>query len=331
MRYLLLFALVISNPVSAQLPKVAVLDLASKSLGVEQVTSLTNKLTQELFKSGYYDIMERAHLDKVFGEQMLQQTDLVADADKAAQAGKLIGVRKVFIGSVELADKTYSVNIKLVDVETGRIEHMVTKEFDGPYKKLLQDGIRAVVEKLTKEAPSLQPIDLEFSFIVLRDAKTFSVQSGDTLMSGDKVHLLVKPNQRCFIYMVNQDAKGNVYSIFPNPTQRYKALEAGKEYHIPAEESSFELDEVTGTETIYVTASLQPVQEIEQLIFQDKVEAVQKEKLLNHIATRGFAKIVKGNDVKVKLEKGISFEGNTSILSGTETFQHKVVFEHVAK
>ena len=330
MRCMPLINLFIAFTVSAQLPKIAVLDLSSKSLPKSDVKAITGRLTQEIYKSGYYELVERSNLAKLFEEHKLNQSD-ITDKSDAIKLGKVAGAQKILFGAVEKMDDVYIINIKLVNVETACIENMVSYEHDGKLKKLIKKGIAEIVNELTGKELGLKPIQVEFSFIAVREGKSFSVKSGDTLQTGDRIHITVKPNLRCYVYMINQDAKGNVYSLFPNPSQRYMALEAGVEYHIPGKGMSFELDENTGKEHIYITASQIPMNDIEQLILKDKNEITEKDKLLGTIATRGLAKIVKGNETIIELENGVSFNCITDILSGSGAFRYEVVFEHTGK
>ena len=330
MRHLFLILLLFSVTIPAQLPKIAVLDLTSKSLQKSDIKAITDKLTQEIYKTGYYDLIERSNIEKVFEEHELSQSGII-DENDAVELGKIAGVQKILLGSVEKTENVYAVNIRLVNVVNARIESMVSYEHDGKIKKLIKKGVAEIVKELTGKELGLKRIEVEFSFIAVREGKSFSVKSGDTLKTGDRIHITVKPNQRCYVYMINQDAKGDVYSLFPNPSQRYMALEAGVEYRIPSKGMSFELNENTGKEHIYITASQTPMNDIEQLILKGKNKITEKDKLLETIATRGLAKVVKGNETVIELENGLSFNCITDILSGSGAFRYEVVFEHTER
>ncbi|MBD3307849.1 DUF4384 domain-containing protein [candidate division KSB3 bacterium] len=93
---------------------------------------------------------------------------------------------------------------------------------------------------------------------------------GGSLESGDSFKIVFTPSERCYVYIYQIDSAGLIYQLFPmeefggvwvgnrNPVQ------AGKTYYIPAEDKSFELDEVTGLETIYLVASHTPETELER-------------------------------------------------------------------
>lgn len=221
---------------------------------------------------------------------------------------------------------------KYVDVETGRIENIISfEQKSGGLKELISQGIHKLVKKIKEEIKLKTSLNVQFSFMAIRGNESFTVQSGDTLLSGDNIHITVVPSQRCYIYIINQDAKGEVYSLFPNPAQRYRALNAGVEYHIPGNDLSFELDENTGKESLYLIASLNPIKDIEKIVFTSTKNVSEKQKLFGVISSRGFAKIMKGNKTAINLKSGKSFNSLADLLYGNDAFRHIIVFEHVSR
>lgn len=94
----------------AQLPKVAIMEMTSKSVKESDVLAINNKLSEELYKSGYFDIIERSNMSEICKEIGLQQSGLIDEAD-AIKAGKIAGVKKLFIGTVEIMEDIYMVAI----------------------------------------------------------------------------------------------------------------------------------------------------------------------------------------------------------------------------
>jgi hypothetical protein len=320
--------LVMSSGLWAQLPTIAVLDLSSKSLQESDVKAISVQVAQEIFKSGYFEVLERADIAKVLQEQGLAQTGAVKE-EEAIGVGKLIGAKKMLCGSVEAVDRGFIENLRIIDVESGRTENMVTYNFEGDVKDLIVKGAREAVNQLIVKIGGARPVELQFVFIATRKEKTFQVCSGDTVRTGDRIHIMIKPNQRCYVYIVNQDAAGNVYCLFPNTAQRYKALEPDAEYHVPGEGMEFELDSITGKESVFITASTEPLTDIEKMIFKTDDAITEKKQVLASIRTRGMAEIVKGDQTVVKLEKGNTYHGLSDLLTGTGTFRHIMGFFHV--
>jgi hypothetical protein len=61
-------------------------------------------------------------------------------------------------GSVGRVGNTYTVSLRMVDVETGRIERTAGRDYPGTIDVLLKDGLREVAWDLTREAaPTVPP------------------------------------------------------------------------------------------------------------------------------------------------------------------------------
>lgn len=324
----LIIIIVLIFSLSAQLPKAAFTGLSSKSVPSADLEALNAKLSIELHQSGFFDLLERQKLDQIFKEQALSQSGAIDDK-LAVRIGSIAGCESIITGSLEKSDRFYILVLKTVSVETGRVEHTISIEHGGKFKGLLDNGAKQAVKKLTWDNPALKPIEVEFTFIAVHDGKSRKVASGDTLRTGDRLHVKVRPNQRCFIYVINQDASGAIYSLFPNPSQRYKALNASQTYEIPGAGSSFELDNTVGTEHIFITASATLLEDIENLLFKDNDSVLEREKVVSSMRTRGFARIVQGNETVVTLENGVNYKGVSDLLSGKGSFRHEVTFVHI--
>jgi curli biogenesis system outer membrane secretion channel CsgG len=124
-------------------PKIAVLPLKGEGTGLftGQSDDLYQKAASAFFKTKRFDLMERAQLAAVLGEAKFQNAGLVDDAS-AVDLGKQLGVKFVVLGSYNGAMSSVvesfqgknglvrtqyfpaqvSVNLRMVSVETGRIE-----------------------------------------------------------------------------------------------------------------------------------------------------------------------------------------------------------------
>jgi len=89
----------------------------------------------------------------------------------------------------------------------------------------------------------------------------FNTLTNDTILySGDYYKILFTPTEKTYVYIFQQGSSGNIYRLFPmakvtvnntNPAQ------PGTEYHVPAKDKMFFLDNQTGTEKLYLIASRQ--------------------------------------------------------------------------
>ena len=118
--FLILIFTLPSN-IFAQTKNVAVLNLDMTG-GVPETYQLTlsDRLRQELHNTGEFNVMERYKMEDILTEQAFQITGCVS-TECAVEAGKILGVKYVIAGSAGKVGKTYTTNIRMIDVETSEI------------------------------------------------------------------------------------------------------------------------------------------------------------------------------------------------------------------
>jgi len=85
------------------------------------VRPLTDSIRMEVVKLGKYQVIDRSNMEKILKEQAFQLSGCVAK-ECAVEAGQMLGVGKVIIGSLGLVGRTYYLSLSQVDVETGKTE-----------------------------------------------------------------------------------------------------------------------------------------------------------------------------------------------------------------
>jgi TolB-like protein len=152
---LLLAIILILSPVATDLawaqkaPKrtsVAILDMEPKGVPENEVSALSDRLRTELFMTDAFDVMERGKMQEVLKEQGFQQSGACNSDACAVEVGQLIGVEKMIAGSLGRVGRTYSVNLRMIDVKTGRMERSVTKDYEGDIDKLLTSVMKTVAQ-----------------------------------------------------------------------------------------------------------------------------------------------------------------------------------------
>ncbi len=83
-------------------------------------SSLSEKLTHELVKSGKYQVIERSKIDRVLKEQSLNQKGITSQ-DDSIKIGKLLSAEGVVVGSVIQENQYTTIIARIVDTETGKI------------------------------------------------------------------------------------------------------------------------------------------------------------------------------------------------------------------
>jgi len=130
-------------------PTLSVMNLMSAGgFTAEETVLLTDRLLVELTRTERFDITERSRRDEILKEQAFQQSGVCDEAVCLVQVGKLLGVQKMVGGTIGRFGETFSVNLRMVDVETGRIEQTAVRDFTGSQEYLLTTALREVAWQL---------------------------------------------------------------------------------------------------------------------------------------------------------------------------------------
>lgn len=117
----------VALPVSSNAPvNVAVSDLTSSSIAAHESLTLSENLRNVLFETGYFTVISRGDMDSVLKEQNFQRSSACDDTGCLVEMGKLLAAQKMVGGMIGKVGETYSVTLRLVDVQTGRIEAVST-------------------------------------------------------------------------------------------------------------------------------------------------------------------------------------------------------------
>jgi len=120
--------------------KIAVLNLKNAN-GVtpSDAELISDRLRNEFFSTGTVDVMERAQMQEVLKEQGFQSSGTTCTDEGCIVAmGKLLGVRRIIIGSVGKLGSMYMINIRGINVESGKVEKVVSEDVKGDIDKLVE-------------------------------------------------------------------------------------------------------------------------------------------------------------------------------------------------
>ncbi len=122
---------------AAPRPTVAIMDLQCQGLSAADAGIITDRLLSELGKAGTYDIVERTKRDEILKEQGFTMTGACDQTSCLIEAGKMLSASKMVGGSIGKFGEAWVVNLRLVDVTTGKIDKTVDRDFNGPQESLL--------------------------------------------------------------------------------------------------------------------------------------------------------------------------------------------------
>ncbi|MEK7476717.1 MAG: CsgG/HfaB family protein [Candidatus Coatesbacteria bacterium] len=131
----------------AGLLNLAVSEFTAQGVSATDTAVIADILRSELVKTNAFNVVEKANMDKILAEQTFQQTGCTSE-ECAVKLGKLLNVQRMVVGSFgKLLDK-YFVNLRVVNVETGRVVYGDT--VNGRTVEEIQKGLNEVVARIAK-------------------------------------------------------------------------------------------------------------------------------------------------------------------------------------
>ena len=142
-----------------QAESIAILDLEGRGISAIEAASLTDRLRTALVRIGGVTVVERGQMEQILGEQDFQLTGCTSN-ECAVEMGQLLGVTKMVAGSIGKVGSTFSIDIRTVDVQSGRITHSLWRDYRGEIDGLL--GIMPeVAGELVNALTAAEPPPLE--------------------------------------------------------------------------------------------------------------------------------------------------------------------------
>jgi hypothetical protein len=100
----------------------------------------------------------------------------------------------------------------------------------------------------------------------MQERKFVPIVADTALKTGDQLKCMLELHKPCFVYLIYQSSQGDMNMLFP-----YQLDEFGNDYtlmrtyYVPRNDTWFELDDKSGTETFYLIASASRLHELEGL------------------------------------------------------------------
>jgi len=110
-----------------------------------EAESVTDVFSSALQNTERFTVIERNKLNTVLQEKEFQAAQ---SGEDAADAGKIIAVKKMFSGSIGMIGKRYMINLKMIDVSTSRVEYARMWTYDDDLEDIGEKFFPKVVEEL---------------------------------------------------------------------------------------------------------------------------------------------------------------------------------------
>ncbi len=149
--------LLVAMPVLAQQPTVAVLDLEAK-YGLEQdiAGALSDRLRQELFRTGEFNVVERARMDAILSEQGLGMVGITSQ-DDMVKAGRMLNVNMIVAGSISKIGSIYTLTVRMFSVETAELMIAESKDCQCTIEEVMMTQIAEMAKLLAGTAENSGP------------------------------------------------------------------------------------------------------------------------------------------------------------------------------
>jgi len=145
----ILFSLYLPT-INAQEQKIsaAVMELeAREGIPAGTIFSLSDYLRIQLVNTEKFTIVTRENMEQILKEQNFQMSGCTSQ-ECVIQMGQLIGVRKMFTGTIGKIGQTYLLTLKMIDVESGKIEKAVIEECSKCEEDALLTSMKNIVNKI---------------------------------------------------------------------------------------------------------------------------------------------------------------------------------------
>jgi TolB-like protein len=125
--------------------RIAVLELQGQGVSEAEAKTLTDRLRSRLVNTNAFHVLEREQMDEVLQEQGFQQSGCVSD-ECLVEIGRLVGVEQMVGGSIGKIGQTYTLDLRIIDVTSGRIVKTVSDDYRGD-----ADGLLEVLESAAQQ------------------------------------------------------------------------------------------------------------------------------------------------------------------------------------
>jgi TolB-like protein len=118
---------------------VAVLEFkASGGISADEASILANRFRGILVNTDKFEVVERDQMSTILKEQDFTMSDNCNSQECAVQIGQLLGVKQMIAGSVGKLGQTWTIDLRLIDVEKGKIVQSLSRDHKGEIDGLLE-------------------------------------------------------------------------------------------------------------------------------------------------------------------------------------------------
>ena len=141
---------------------IAIIDFSGINVSEGDAKALTQRLTSEMIKLEVYQVLERSEMKRLLEEQKFQYSGCV-DMKCAVELGKMLGAKYMVVGSISKVGKTYSIDSRLIDVESSEAYASGQYTYDGSIDTVVKYGMSSIAYQLSDLEPPPESLFIQIN------------------------------------------------------------------------------------------------------------------------------------------------------------------------
>ena len=148
-----LFKIIISISFVLAQKTVAVLDFEPVGLSKDEIRALSIRFANEFMSSskGQVKMVERQQVNSILKEQGFQQINNCSSSDCGVKIGEALGAKYIVVGSISKIGNLFSVNAKLINVQSSELIKSISHDQMGDLVSLMTSGMKESAQKLISQ------------------------------------------------------------------------------------------------------------------------------------------------------------------------------------
>ncbi len=127
---------------------VGVIDLEANGVDPGEARAISERLRIWLGRTQTFQVIERNQMESIMEEMGFQFSGACDTDECVVQVGRVLGASKMVAGSVSRVGTLYSLQIRIIDITTSRIEHTAFKDEPGGIEAVLTVAAESVANEL---------------------------------------------------------------------------------------------------------------------------------------------------------------------------------------
>ena len=126
---------------------IAVNDLSVEGMESAASPLLSDRLRNELFRTGEFNVLERSEMEGILKEQGFQQSGCTTD-ECAIEIGKILNVSHIIAGTIGLLGKMYMISVRVIEVSSGKIAHTASIDCKCPIEEVVSTSMKEIAYQI---------------------------------------------------------------------------------------------------------------------------------------------------------------------------------------